>query len=67
MERNSIKYGSPDRNTERMSVGRMAHPVSVRCDRSDGEPLLSIMSMIDNGHLEALHDGHEGTEEAVLV
>jgi hypothetical protein len=25
------------------------------------------MSMIDNGHLEALHDGHEGTEEAVLV
>ncbi|WP_367180595.1 H-NS family nucleoid-associated regulatory protein, partial [uncultured Jannaschia sp.] len=25
--------------------------VSVRCDCSDGEPLLSIMSMIDNGHL----------------
>ena len=41
--------------------------VSVRCDCSDGEPLLSIMSMIDNGHLEARHDGHEGTEEAVLV
>ncbi|MGK7295607.1 MAG: hypothetical protein ACNS61_07270, partial [Candidatus Wenzhouxiangella sp. M2_3B_020] len=41
--------------------------VSVRCDCSDGVPPLSIMSMIDNGHLEALHDGHEGAEEAVLV
>ena len=41
--------------------------VSVRCDCSDDGDLLSIMSMIDNGHLEALHDGHEGAEEAVLV
>ena len=41
--------------------------VSVRCDRSDEEVLLPIMSMLDNGHLEALDGGPEGAEEAVLV
>ena len=41
--------------------------VSVRCDRSDGGGQLPIMSMINNGHLEALHGGKEGPEEAVLV
>ena len=41
--------------------------VSVRCGRSDGVGLLPIMSMIDNGHLEALYGGQEGPEEAVLV
>ncbi len=43
------------------------HTVSVRCDRSDDGGLLSIMSMIDNGHLEALDGGQERAEEAVLV
>ena len=41
--------------------------VSVRRDRSDDGRLLSLMSMIDNGHLEALDGGQEGAEEAVLV
>lgn len=41
--------------------------VSVRCACSDDWGLQSIMSMIDNGHLEALDGGQEGAEEAVLV
>ena len=41
--------------------------VCVRCHRSDGWNARLIVSTIDSGHLEALHGGQEGSEEAVLV
>lgn len=60
------KDGLRGRTADTIQVtGRRA--VSVRCACSDDWGLQSIMSMIDNGHLEALDGGQEGAEEAVLV
>lgn len=52
-----------------MPTGRlnMRRIVSVRraCPDDAGSGL--IMSMLGNGHLEALYGGHEGAQEPVLV
>ena len=45
--------------------GERGRPFTPRFVQQSLRP--PIMSMIENGHLEALHGGQEGAEEAVLV
>ncbi len=54
------------RSLEWIDVHEIA-TVSVRPTRSDGLIEHLIMSIVDNGHLEAVYGGQKGSEEAVLV
>ena len=54
----------PDRAKKMLAfMGASTH---VRCRRSDEGNRRLIVSTIDGGHLEALHGGQKGSEEAVL-